>query len=446
MKRFKVINIITLSFLIFFGTGMSLEWQSLVPSAREFATLNVDSVNQRIIMFGGGSYRLTGRWTNDVWEMPLNNDGNYFWLPVSVSGTRPQPRGGHLAVYVPNPHPRIIVFGGDVGWGNRVNDLWALNLTSGNESWERLNPLGTIPSARSVCVGIYHPTRNSIMVFGGDGNYGVLDDLWELRLDSLIWREISTTGPKPLARGGGFGAFFCQGANKMVIFGGLGAQGFLNDLWALDLTPGQERWTQLFPSGNIPSPRSVFACAYSSRLNKFYIYGGWNDYGHLGDLWVLNIPSLSWTQLFPTGEGPGERRKMTGVYDLFNNNIIIFGGNLYPDYYFSETFLLNLDSGGLGEWKEVSNLLGPYLLVNSPAINSCNIRFIIPKLQEVKMQIIDATGRVIKNLYSGYPSSNSFSLLWNGTDETGQKVNSGTYFCELETETERIAKKFVLTR
>lgn len=261
-------------------------------------------------------------------------------------------------------------------------------------------------------------------------------------MDLLRWREISISSLRPLARSG-LGRFFDTPNNRMIIFGGGLNQGFLNELWALDLTPGNESWTQLHPQRESP-PRFSFAYAYLSRLNRFYIYGGCNDDGTLGDIWVLDLSNLSWTQLFPIGEGPGERRCVAGVWHPFNDNIIFFGGNYPLAYYFSEAFLLNLESGGTKEWQRTLNILGSYLLVNSPAVNSCRIRFILPNPEETKIRILNITGRLVKELYSG--KSPTQFLLWDGTDENGRKVNSGIYICELETERESIRKKFVFNK
>ena len=92
MRYFKGL-IIFLSLLIFISIGISLEWKSVGPCARQFSSLTTDSINQRIILFGGGCPRLPTMWSNDVWEMDLDTVQVTFpyWVPVSVSGHQTSP-------------------------------------------------------------------------------------------------------------------------------------------------------------------------------------------------------------------------------------------------------------------------------------------------------------------------------------------------------------------
>lgn len=352
---YKTKKSLVLPFILFAFAFALDEWKAISPTARNFATMVVDSVNERAILFGGGSYQLTGRWYNDVWEIPLVDTTRYFWLPLSISGTPPTSRGGHVFVYNPRQQGAI-VFGGDTLWGNRTNDVWELNLTLGAESWTRLFPAGSPPSERSNCAGIYHPGRNSIILFGGDGNsVPNFDDTWELKLDSLRWSEIVISGLEPGPRGG-YAAAFDRITNCLIIFGGRGGGQFYNDVWALDLTPGNEHWTELYPTGSIPMERAGFAYGYDGRTKKLYIFGGWNSNAGLlfDDVYVLDLTSLTWTQLFPIGEGPFMRRNPSGAYDFFNDNFIIFGGDLGAPYYhyLAETYILDLYATAISEWKK----------------------------------------------------------------------------------------------
>ena len=67
-------KIILLILLLIVTNAFGLEWKGLDhPAARRNAMIIVDSLNQRIILFGGTSDRLqNGIWFNDVWEMPLD--------------------------------------------------------------------------------------------------------------------------------------------------------------------------------------------------------------------------------------------------------------------------------------------------------------------------------------------------------------------------------------
>jgi hypothetical protein len=60
--------------------------------------------------------------------------------------------------------------------------------------------------------------------------------------------------------------------------------------------------------------------------------------------------------------------------------------------------------------------------------------------QAFNLKIYDATGRVVKSFNP--PSE----VVWDGTDDAGQKVPAGVYFVRVEAEGERVIKKVVKIR
>jgi flagellar hook assembly protein FlgD len=62
-----------------------------------------------------------------------------------------------------------------------------------------------------------------------------------------------------------------------------------------------------------------------------------------------------------------------------------------------------------------------------------------------KLQIFDASGRLIKS----FPLLTTYSLLptivWSGTDQNGRAVPAGVYFLKAETATDRRVIKIVKT-
>ena len=82
--------------------------------------------------------------------------------------------------------------------------------------------------------------------------------------------------------------------------------------------------------------------------------------------------------------------------------------------------------------------------------NPFNPRTVIPyellKIGFVKIDIIDITGRTIRSLLNGIQSSGSHEVIWNGKDNTGKHVASGTYFCRMITDASVISRKILLLR
>jgi len=445
MKHLKFILIISFCLVVF---AKAQVWKSLGLPPMNVSKIIVDSLNQRAILFGGGfggNY-----WSDGVYEMPLTDTIHYTWSRLSVAGPHHK-RGYHTFTYDP-AQQRGIVFGGDTtnGYPNYMNDMWSLNLQLGAESWQRLNTIGTPPIPRANPGDIYHPTRNSLILFGGIDINGLhLDDVWELKLDSLIWRQINIIGTRPAKRQH-FASAFDQLNNRMIIFGGRGDNGsFYNDVWALDLSLGNEQWKQLYPTGIQPPVLCTPAYGYDSRRRKLYVFGGWSYYGGFtfyNDVYVLDISSLTWTKLYPSGDVPQERRCAAGTYDIFNDNFIIFGGDNYSQFYSDTHILFLCPISSTSEWNLTTTYITPDILINSPTAGSVRIRYILPKSDNIKVNIIDVNGRLIRTLYAGKPSNNTGWLIWDKRNNENKEVSAGIYFCSLETEDMSLSKKFVIVK
>ena len=117
-----------------------------------------DPVRDRILVFGG--YSADGL-RNDVWELTLSESPS--WSLISPSGSPPQARQKHLAVYDP-VRDRMIVFGGMTG-SETLFDVWALSL-SGNPEWSELPALFS-PSPGSATefawTAVYDPARDQLV-------------------------------------------------------------------------------------------------------------------------------------------------------------------------------------------------------------------------------------------------------------------------------------------
>lgn len=155
---------------------------------------------------------------------------------------------------------------------------------------------------------------------------------------------------------------------------------------------------------------------------------------------------FGWTQLFPSGEAPFVRRNSAGVYDFFNDNFIVFGGDYresYITYYWGETYILDIYATTISEWKKPTLNIEPTIFINSPSSGTTRIRYLLPKIDNIKVDIVDVSGRIIKTLFSRKPSATTGWLLWDRKDEYGREMSSGVFYCRLETEGLSISKKFV---
>ncbi|OPX18602.1 hypothetical protein BXT86_00280 [candidate division WOR-3 bacterium 4484_100] len=95
------------------------------------------------------------------------------------------------------------------------------------------------------------------------------------------------------------------------------------------------------------------------------------------------------------------------------------------DVYFSK--------GTITAIEEKGNLdFGPsFKCYPNPFKKSISISFLAPQLKSIQLQIYDATGRVIKNLVDGQMVTGFYNKYWDGTDNSGNILPEGIYFCKL---------------
>src|SRR5439155_27020807 len=153
-------------------------WTTLLPDtanlSRGYHAMIYDPVRDRLLVFGGVDLsKPSFESVNDVWATP--HGGTPAWTAVAATGTPPPARYDHTAIYDP-VRDRLIVFGGQ-GTGGLLNDVWALAL-SGTPAWTQISAAGTPPTGRAGHSAIYDATRDRMVVFGGFDGTGRLQEEW----------------------------------------------------------------------------------------------------------------------------------------------------------------------------------------------------------------------------------------------------------------------------
>uniref|UniRef100_A0A2K6UWK5 Host cell factor 1 n=1 Tax=Saimiri boliviensis boliviensis TaxID=39432 RepID=A0A2K6UWK5_SAIBB len=250
---------------------------------------------------------------------------------VGWSGPVPRPRHGHRAVAIKE---LIVVFGG----GNEgiVDELHVYN-TATNQ-WFIPAVRGDIPPGCAAYGFVCDGTR--LLVFGGMVEYGKYsNDLYELQASRWEWKRLKAktpkNGPPPCPR---LGHSFSLVGNKCYLFGGLANDSedpknniprYLNDLYILELRPGSGvvAWDIPITYGVLPPPReSHTAVVYTEKDNKkskLVIYGGMSGC-RLGDLWTLDIDTLTWNKPSLSGVAPLPRSLHSAT--TIGNKMYVFGG------------------------------------------------------------------------------------------------------------------------
>lgn len=189
------------------GSNWSLENSDAAFSPRAFHESVV--FNNKIWVIGGGLPR-----TNDVWS---SSDGINWSLD---SPTTPfSPRYQHSCIVFDN---KIWIIGGFTGMGLSSNDVWS---SSDGVTWvESTNNAPFYEGYAAECVVL----DDKIWIIGAGSALGTTS-LWYSN-DGNNWILAIEDLPLPFRRG--FSATVFN--DKIYMIGGIGAPGFLNDVWVLE--------------------------------------------------------------------------------------------------------------------------------------------------------------------------------------------------------------------
>jgi hypothetical protein len=69
--------------------------------------------------------------------------------------------------------------------------------------------------------------------------------------------------------------------------------------------------------------------------------------------------------------------------------------------------------------------------VPNPFHASTTIQFTLPRAGEVKLDVFDLSGRIVRQLYRGSLPTGAHSVTWDGLDQTGHRAPEGVYFYRL---------------
>lgn len=112
------------------------------------------------------------------------------------------------------------------------------------------------------------------------------------------------------------------------------------------------------------------------------------------------------------------------------------------EWFIDDVFLTDSTSTGMEEYVDyaIPNTFHLYQNYPNPFNPTTSIKYDIPKLCSVKLQIYNALGKHIQTLLDGRKPAGSYIVQWNGKDMNGDSVASGLYFYRI------IANDFVKVR
>jgi hypothetical protein len=195
------------------------------PSPRSDSAVAFDPGADEIVLVGGFSGTA---YLGDEWTYSPATDT---WTPLASSGPVPSPRADGRMVY-DSAHRTMILFGGNDYSGpnftfHHLDDTWSLSLAIGKWT-EILAPQS--PPARDYAIQAFDPIHDRVLLTAGFGNRTILNDLWAFSPANGTWWPLAVSAPPP-ARYAGVGGFDSVDA-RLIVSGGVGTAGLLNDTWS----------------------------------------------------------------------------------------------------------------------------------------------------------------------------------------------------------------------
>jgi hypothetical protein len=145
-----------------------------------------------------------------------------------------------------------------------------------------------------------------------DGTWTPTNELWALNVTTMLWTNLTTTGPSPR----GFSSFFAADESLFLVSGCVvvpdesflfscavdpqNEVGGANDMWVFDL--GSGTWSQLHVQGQLPpGMSSITPIDGDSHDVLAYFINGDQEQSQIGR---FNITTLTWTAVEPQSLSP----------------------------------------------------------------------------------------------------------------------------------------------
>lgn len=261
------------------------------------------------------------------------------WHKLTVKGSVEPSRCNFGACAVGN---KLVLFGGEGANMQPMNDTFVLDLGSENPEWRHVSVSSAPPGRWGHTLSCLNGSW--LVVFGGCGRDGLLNDVFVLDLDAdkPTWREVAGgngSSQKPHPRS--WHSSCTLEGSKLVVSGGCTDSGkLLSDTYLLDLTMEKPMWREIPVEWSPPSRLGHTISAYDG--GKILMFGGLATSGSLrlrsSDAFTIDLsePEPKWKYVtgstlpagaMPAGTAPPPRLDHVAV-SLPGGRVIIFGGSI----------------------------------------------------------------------------------------------------------------------
>eukprot|EP01018_Ginkgo_biloba_P007333 Gb_20542 [translate_table: standard] len=270
------------------------------------------------------------------------------WRKLTVGGAVEPSRCNFSACAVGN---RLVLFGGEGVNMQPMNDTFVLDLSAAHPEWRHVKVSSPPPGRWGHTLSCLNGSW--LVVFGGCGRQGLLNDVFILDLDAQqpTWREVAGSAP-PLPRS--WHSSCTLDGTKLVVSGGCADSGvLLSDTFLLDLTMEKPMWREIPVSWTPPSRLGHSLTVYGGR--KILMFGGLAKSGPLrlrsSDVYTIDLSEEEPKWRYLTGSGMPGAANPGGIappprldhvaVSLPGGRVLIFGGSVAGLHSASQLYLLD---------------------------------------------------------------------------------------------------------
>jgi len=177
----------------------------------------------------------------------------------------------------------------------------------------------------------------SVLMFGGLGETGYLDDFWVTTDKGDSWTKLAADPPNDLLRTGA--AIYALPDNKIVMAAGRRMESYLNDVW--QSKDGGQSWQKLADSAAF-KPR--YGAGHLVFNEKLVLMGGLESHqtrSALNDIWKSEDSGATWTQVLVTSaSAPAlwSQRWNPAVVLLIDESWLLLGGEYNSSKYLNDVW------------------------------------------------------------------------------------------------------------
>lgn len=318
-----------------------------LPVSKRGGTLHYDSINKRMILFGG--FDGTNRF-GDFWEFDTHDQLGAYRL-VSPTGTKPAARNLHAGTsFTLGTRSFMLVWGGVLQGGAETNDMGLVELTTRGSEVSTMLTQTSPPTIRSyisehMVVKKLSETQVEIYLYGGwAATYenAIYKCTYTLGGTSVTWSVIGAQGAANAPGTGSRGAncIYDLASNNIWVFGGYNGTLYNTLTYTFNLTTNT--WTQVTYSGITAASRELASSVYDQTTKKWYVFGGYlatiassrNDIVQFD----LSIPTAPVASLIRTNDPNGNssfypQSSMACAFDTDRREAVMGFGNGIDDFY-----------------------------------------------------------------------------------------------------------------